>query len=185
MQACSSAAFAIFVTTAKAEAAVDCLTMAGFSSRDVSVLLCDKGQPREFVTEQNTKAPEGASAGAGFGGMVGGTLGLLVGIGALAIPGFGALIVAGPLMASLAGLGLGGAVGGFVGALVGMGIPEYEAKLYDGRVRNGAVLLAIRCADADQILQAKQLLKTLGAEDIATCGEDLIGSADLDDGRAA
>ncbi len=184
MQACHSSAFAIFTTTARAEAAVDRLAAAGFSGRDLSVLLCDKGEPREFVTEQNTKAPEGATAGAGVGGVVGGTLGLLVGIGALAIPGLGPLIVAGPIMTSLAGLGIGGAVGGLVGALVGMGIPEFEAKLYDGRVRGGAVLLAVRCADADQVLQAKHLLKDLGAEDIATSGE-LIDGAGLDEEHAA
>jgi hypothetical protein len=158
--------------------------MAGFPNRDVSVLLCDKGGLREFVTEQNTKAPEGASAGAGVGGMVGGTLGLLAGMGALPIPGLGSLIVAGPLMASLAGLGIGGAVGGFVGALVGMGIPEFEARLYDGRVREGSVLLAVRCTGAEQVLQAKQVLQETGAEDIACCGEESSDSADFDD-RAA
>jgi len=179
MQDCNSAAFAIFTTTARAEDAVDRLTAAGFSNGDVSFLLCDKGQPREFVTEQNTKAPEGATAGAGVGGVVGGTLGLLVGMGALAIPGLGPLIVAGPIMASLAGLGVGGAVGGFVGALVGLGIPEFEAKLYDGRVREGAVLLAVRCCGTEQVLQAKHLLKELGAEDIACCGEDSSYSAVL------
>ena len=185
MQACNSAAFAIFTTTASAEAAVDRLTMAGLTNHDVSVLLCDKGEPRDFVTEQNTKAPEGATAGAGVGGMVGGTLGFLVGLGVLAVPGLGPLIVAGPILASLAGLGIGGTVGGFVGALVGMGIPEFEAKLYDGRVRNGAVLLAVRCAGAEQILQAKEVLKEIGAEDIAICGEDSISDVDLDEGRAA
>jgi hypothetical protein len=183
MQACKSAAFAIFTTTAGAEAGVDRLAAAGFSKRDVSILLCDKGEPREFVNEQNTKAPEGATAGAGVGGVVGGTLGLLMGIGALAIPGLGALIVAGPILASLAGLGIGGAVGGLVGALVGMGIPEFEAKLYDGRVREGAVLLAVGCARAEQVLQAKQVLKEVGAEDIATGGEEPID--DLDADRAA
>jgi hypothetical protein len=185
MQNCNSAAFAIFATTATAEAALDRLALAGFSNQDVSVLLCDKRESREFVTENNTKAPEGATAGAGVGGVVGGALGLLVGMGALAIPGFGPLIVAGPIMASLAGLGIGGAVGGFVGALVGMGVPEFEAKLYDGRVRDGAVLLAVRCGSAEQMLNAKEVLKKAGAEDIASCSEESSSSADLDDDRAA
>ena len=183
MTACDSAAFAIFTTTTGAQAAVQRLAAAGFSNQDISALLCDKA--REFVTEQNTKAPEGATAGAGLGGMVGGTLGLLAGMGAFAIPGLGPLIVAGPLMASLAGLGLGGAVGGLIGALVGMGIPEFEATLYDGRVRQGAVLLAVRCAGAEQVAQAKEVLKAMGAEDVATCGEEPITRAELDDDRAA
>jgi hypothetical protein len=183
MQVCNSAAFAIFTTTLAVEAAMDRLAMAGFSNADVSVLLCDKGGLREFVSEQNSKAPEGASAGVGAVELAAGTLGLLVGIGALAIPGWGPLIVAGPIMASLASSGAGGA-GGLVGALVGIGIPEFEAKLYDGRVREGAVLLAVRCPGADQVLRAKQVMKEVGAQDIACCGEDSTTSVEFED-RAA
>ena len=105
------------------------------------------------------------------GGVIGGTLGLLAGIGALAIPGVGPLIAAGPIMASLAGLGIGGAVGGIVGALVGMGIPEYEAKRYEGAVKEGGTLLSVHCDTSDQIDAAKTALKETGARDIAATGE--------------
>jgi hypothetical protein len=105
------------------------------------------------------------------GGVVGGTLGLLAGIGALAIPGVGPFIAAGPIMGALAGLGVGGAVGGLIGALVGMGIPEYEAKRYEGRIKEGGVLLSVHCDTADQIKRAKELLKNAGAEDISSTGE--------------
>ena len=116
-----------------------------------------------------TKAAQGATAGAGVGGIVGGALGLLAGIGALAVPGVGPIIVAGPLMASLAGLGVGGAVGGLVGALVGMGIPEFEAKCYDSRLKDGAVLLAVHCASSDEVCRAREVLEAGGAQDIASC----------------
>src|ERR1700748_2628596 len=132
-----AAAFGIFSNVANAEAAIDGLTMAGFSSQAVSVLLSDKDEARVLTTANATINAEGAAAGAGVGGVVGGALGLLAGIGALALPGVGPFIAAGPIMASLAGLGVGGAVGGFVGTLVGMGIPEFEAKLYDARVKDG------------------------------------------------
>lgn len=164
-----SAAFGIFANRSNAEAAVDQLTQAGFSNREISALLSDLGESQDFATENRTKAPEGATAGAGVGGIVGGTLGLLVGIGALAIPGAGPLIVAGPLMASLAGLGVGGAVGGLVGALVGMGVPEFEARCYDTRLKDGGVLLAVHCANAEQVSKAKELLEAGGAEEIASC----------------
>jgi hypothetical protein len=130
----NAAVFGIFAIITSAEAAVDRLMAAGFSSQDVSVLISDNEGSKEFATEMNTKAPEGATTGAEVGGVVGGTLGLLAGMSALAIPGVGPLIAAGPIMATLAGLGVGGAVASLVGALVGLGIPEYEAKLYDGRV---------------------------------------------------
>jgi hypothetical protein len=140
------------------------------------VLLPDTHSSKEFAHEKNTKAPEGTAAGVTTGGVVGGTLGLLVGIGALAIPGLGPFIAAGPIMASLAGLGVGGAVGGLIGALVGMGIPEYEAKRYDGRVKDGGVLLSVHCDTADEIARAKELLKRTGAEDISSAGEKAASS---------
>ena len=105
---------------------------------------------------------------------MGGTLGLLAGIGALAIPGLGPFIAAGPIMAALAGLGVGGAVGGLIGALVGMGIPEYEAKRYEGRVKDGGVLLSVHCDTSDEISRAKDLLKQTGAEDISSAGEKAV-----------
>lgn len=169
MVATESAAFGILANRSNAEAAVDQLTRAGFSNQEISALLSDKIEPQEFAADNQTKAAEGATAGAGVGGIVGGALGLLAGVGALAIPGVGPIIVAGPLMASLAGLGVGGAVGGLVGALVGMGIPEFEAKCYDSRVKDGAVLLAVHCASSEEVRRAREVLEAGGAQDIASC----------------
>jgi hypothetical protein len=151
---------------------VDRLIHAGFVNDDVSVLMSDVRGTKDFAHEKATKAPEGTAVGVTTGGVVGGTLGLLAGIGALAIPGVGPLIAAGPIMGALAGLGVGGAVGGLVGALVGMGIPEYEAKRYEGRVKDGGVLLSVHCDTSDEISRAKVLLKETGAEDIASSGEE-------------
>jgi hypothetical protein len=117
-----------------------------------------------------------SASGVSVGGAVGGTLGLLAGIGALAIPGVGPLIAAGPIMAALAGLGVGGAVGDIVGALVGMGIPEYEAKRYEGRVKGGGILLSVHCDSSDEITRAKEILKATGAEDIASSGEKSVST---------
>src|SRR5579859_2322831 len=167
----NTAVFGIYPSTIQAERAVDRILAAGFSNNDISVLLPDSQSSKEFAHEKNTKAPEGTAAGVTTGGVVGGTLGLLAGIGALAIPGLGPFIAAGPIMASLAGLGVGGAVGGLIGALVGMGIPEYEAKRYEGRVKNGGVLLSVHCDTSDQISRAKDLLTATGAEDISSTGE--------------
>jgi hypothetical protein len=167
----NTAAFGIYPTRAAAESAVDQLIAEGFSNQDVSVLMADKQGSRDFAAEKNTKAPEGATTGAVAGGAVGGTLGLLAGIGALAIPGVGPLIAAGPIMAALAGMGVGGTVGGLVGLLVGMGIPEYEAKRYEGRVKNGGILLSVHCDNSEWVDKAKNILRTTGAEDIASAGE--------------
>ena len=139
----NTAVFGIYANTKSAEAAVDSLISAGFLNPDISVLLPDAESTRSFAHQKNTKAPEGTATGVGTGGAIGGTLGLLAGIGALAIPGVGPLIAAGPIMGALAGLGVGGAVGGIVGALVGMGIPEYEAKRFEGAVKDGGVLLSV------------------------------------------
>jgi len=125
---------------------------------------------KDFGVEKHTKAPEGAATGATAGGAIGGTLGLLAAIGVLAIPGIGP-IIAGPIMAALAGLGLGGALGGLTGALVGMGIPEYEAKRYEGHVKSGGVLLSVYCNSSDEISRAKDLLAQTGAQDIASSEE--------------
>jgi len=179
----NTAVFGIFKTTRQAETAVEALNTAGFSSQDVSVLFPDNKTTREFAHEKNTKAPEGATTGAVAGGAIGGTLGLLAGIGALAIPGLGPFIAAGPIMGALAGAGTGGAVGTLVGALVGMGIPEYEAKRYEGRVKDGGVLLSVHCDRSEEIDRAKEVLKQMGAEDISSAGEKSVSTHGVDKER--
>jgi hypothetical protein len=176
----NTAVFGIYKSSAQAERAVDRIIASGFSNNDISVLLPDSQSSKEFAHEKNTKAPEGTAAGVTTGGIVGGTLGLLAGIGTLAIPGIGPFIAAGPIMASLAGLGVGGAVGGLIGALVGMGIPEYEAKRYEGRVKDGGVLLSVHCDTSAEISRAKDLLKETGAEDISSAGEKAVSSHGVD-----
>ncbi len=177
----NTAAFAIFPNRAAAEGAVDRLTAAGFSNQDVSVLMSDREGSRDFATEKNTKAPEGTTTGGIAGGAVGGTLGLLAGLGALAIPGVGPLIAAGPIMGALAGLGVGGAVGGLVGALIGLGIPEYEAKRYEGRVKDGGILVSVHCDSSEEVSRAKDILKNAGGEDIASSGEKGVSTHTTDD----
>jgi hypothetical protein len=185
MQDKKTAVFGIYPSVAQAERAVDTLVTDHFSESDISVLLPDNESSREFAHEKHTKAPEGTTTGAVAGGTLGGALGLLAGIGALAIPGVGPLIAAGPIMGALAGVGVGGAVGGLVGALVGMGIPEYEAKRYEGRVKQGGVLLSVHCDTSDEITRAKKILKSTGAEDIASAGEEGVGAASADDRRGS
>ena len=138
--------------------------------------LPDSQGSKNFAHEKHTKAPEGTTTGVAAGGTIGGALGLLAGIGALAIPGVGPLIAAGPIMGALAGLGVGGAVGGLVGALVGMGIPEYEAKRYEGRLKEGGVLLSVHCGTSEKITRAKEILKRTGAADVASVGEEAVGA---------
>ena len=171
MESKNKAVYGIYPSAFEAERAVDTLMRAGFPNSDISVLLQDDQSTRDFAHKKDTKAPEGATTGGVAGGIIGGTLGLLAGIGTIAIPGIGPFIAAGPIMGGLAGLGAGGAVGGIIGALIGMGIPEYEAKRYEGRVKNGGVLLSVHCDTDDQIKRAKDLLKGTGAEDIASAGE--------------
>jgi hypothetical protein len=144
---------------------------AGFRATDISVLFPENVGTKDFAHEKGTKAPEGASTGAGTGMVVGGTLGWLVGIGALAIPGVGPFIAAGPIVAALAGAGVGGAVGGIGGALIGMGIPEYEAKRYEGRIIKGGILLSVHSDNSDWTSKAKTILEETGAEDISSAGE--------------
>jgi hypothetical protein len=167
----NTAVFGIYKSVSQAELAVDRIISGGFSNNDISVLLPDNQSTKEFAHEKNTKAPEGTTTGVTTGGVIGGTLGLLAGIGALAIPGVGPFIAAGPIMGALAGLGAGGAVGGLIGALVGMGMPEYEAKRYDGRVRDGGILLSVHCDDAEWVKRAKDILENSGAENISSSGE--------------
>src|SRR6202021_1847477 len=165
-------AFGIYSTRVGVENAVDALVRAGFPSPDISVLLPENlAGTKEMGTEKATKAPEGATAGVTAGGVIGGALGVLAGVGALAIPGVGPFIAAGPIMAGLAGLGIGGAVGGLVGALVGMGVPEYEAKRYEGRVKDGGTLLSAHCDTSEQVSRAKDILQSTGATDISSTGE--------------
>jgi hypothetical protein len=163
--------FGVYSSVTMAEAAASSLLQAGFMNDDISVLAPDQSGTRELGTTAATKAPEGASTGAATGGVLGGTLGLLAGIGMLAIPGVGPFIAAGPIVGALAGLGAGGAVGGFVGALVGMGIPEYEAKRYEGRIKEGGVLLSVHTSTSERVKLAKQVLERTGAEDISSSGE--------------
>src|SRR5579859_7222894 len=172
----NTAVFGIYPSTIQAERAVDRILAAGFSNNDISVLLPDSQSSKEFAHKKDTKAPEGTTTGATTGGAVGGALGLLAGIGALTIPGVGPFIAAGPIMGALAGLGAGAAVGGLIGALVGMGIPEYEAKRYEGRVKAGGVLLSVHCETSAEISRAKDLLKSTGAEDIASTGEKSVST---------
>lgn len=165
------AVFGIYPSLTSVEIGVDELKAGGFRNTDISVLFPESAGTRDFAHEKNTKAPEGASAGAGTGIVLGGALGWLMGIGALAIPGLGPFIAAGPITAALAGAGVGGAVGVISGALIGMGIPEYEAKRYEGQVRNGGILLSVHSDDSDWAKRAKEILKRTGAQDIASSGE--------------
>jgi hypothetical protein len=166
------AVFGIYTTRVAVENATDSLVQSGFPASDISVLLPESlGGPKDMGTEKATKAPEGTAAGATAGGVIGGTLGLLAGVGLLAIPGLGPFIAAGPIMAGLAGLGVGGAVGGLTGALIGMGIPEFEAKRYEGRLKTGGILLSVHCDTSEEIKRAKVVLERTGGEDVSSTGE--------------
>ena len=167
----NTAAFGLYPDRSQLEAGVNALIVAGFRSEDVSVLLPDNEGTKDLAHERNTKAPEGATAGVSAGGVLGGAFGLLVGLGALVIPGLGPFIAAGPIVSTLAGMGAGGTVGGLVGALAGMGVPEYEAKRYDGRVRKGGILVSVHCDNSAWASRAKDIMKSTGAEDIAVAEE--------------
>jgi len=167
----NTAVFGIYHTRDAAEEAVDALRRGHFRNTDISALFPDNAGTKDFAHEKNTKAPEGASTGAASGAVAGGVLGWLAGIGALAIPGIGPFIAAGPIVTALAGAGALGAFGGIVGALVGMGIPEYEAKRYEGRVKHGGILLSVHCDDHDWVKRGEEILKTTGAEDISSTSE--------------
>jgi hypothetical protein len=167
----NTAVFGIYPDRSAVEAALDILKAEGFRATDISVLFPDNQGTKDFGLEKGTKAPEGAVAGASSGAVIGGALGWLAGIGALAVPGVGPLLAAGPIVAALAGMGVGGTVGGVTGALVGFGIPEYEAKRYEGRVRRGGILLSVHCDNSEWAGKAKDLLDETGAEDVAATGE--------------
>lgn len=165
--------YAIVNSQAQAARIVDNLVNSGFSTNDISVLFPDKDSTHEFSHEKNTKAPEGAVAGASTGGILGGGLGLLAGIGALAIPGVGPLIAAGPLLAALSGAAVGASVGGIAGGLIGLGIPELEAKRFENRIVEGNILISVHAVDGTEVDRAKEILKNAEAEDIsvASLGE--------------
>lgn len=174
----SKSVFCLVDSETQAELIVDNLKAANFSNNDISVLFPDKTGTRDFAHEQHTKAPEGAATGAGTGGAVGGVLGWLVGIGSLAIPGVGPFIAAGPIMAALAGVGVGAAVGGLSGALIGMGIPEYEAKQYEGKVKGGNILISVHSDTGDETTRAKEIFERAGAHDISYTEEKGVGKDD-------
>ena len=163
----SKSVYGILPNESAAIRATDALKLAGFSPNDISALFPDKSGTKDFAHEQNTKAPEGAAAGAGVGGVLGGGLGWLMGIGALAIPGVGPFVAAGPIMAALSGAAAGAMVGGITGTLIGLGIPELEAKRYEGKVKDGNILMAVHAETSDEIDRAKEIFKNAGAEDIS------------------
>lgn len=176
----NTAVYGIYSTRSEAEMAVDRLVEGGFRNEDISVLLQDNVGTKDFAHTKETKAPEGTTAGALTGGAIGGTLGLLAGIGALAIPGVGPFIAAGPIMGTLAGVGSGGLVGGIVGALVGMGIPEFEAKRYEGQIKSGGILLSVHADSGEWTRKAKEILKHTGAKDVSSTGESSADYAESD-----
>lgn len=164
----------------QAENIVGRLKSSGFSTNDISVLLPDQEGTRDFAHEKNTKAPEGTATGAGAGGVVGGTLGLLAGIGLLAVPGVGPFLAAGPIMAALSGAAVGAAVGGVAGGLIGLGIPEYEAKRYEGKVKAGNILISVHADRADQVNLVKKVFEDAGAQDISSTGEASVPAKSAD-----
>jgi hypothetical protein len=167
----NTAVFGIYPDRLSVEEAVEQFRIAGFRGTDLSVLFPDNKGTKDFAHEKNTKLPEGATTGGLAGGITGGVLGWLTGIGALAIPGLGAFIAAGPIVAALAGAGAVGALGGIIGALAGLGIPEYEAKRYEGRLREGGILFSVHCDDSAWVKRAKALMGSTGAQEISSASE--------------
>jgi hypothetical protein len=170
--------FGIVGSRPQAESLVTALQGAGFTSNDISVLFPDKGATRDFAHKEGTKAPEGAVVGGGVGGVAGGVLGLLAGIGTIALPGLGMLIAAGPVMATLGGAAVGAAAGGLVGALVGMGIPEVQAKIYEGKLRDGNILVSVHTDDAKRVDAAKRIFESQGAKDVHATTEASVPKSD-------
>jgi hypothetical protein len=179
----NTAAFGIYPNEARVRDAVEALQRESFRLTDISVLFPHNEGTKDFAHEKGTKAPEGAAAGAGTGAVIGGALGWLAGVGAIAIPGVGPFLAAGPIMAALAGAGVGGTAGGLVGALIGMGIPEYEAKRYVGRIRKGGILLSVHCDNSEWTSKAKDILERTGAEDVSSAGEASADFAESDKPR--
>ncbi len=167
----NTAVYGIYRDTVALSSGLEKMRAAGFRSTDISVLMPENVGTKDFAHEKDTKAPEGTTTGVVAGGVIGGALGWLAGIGALAIPGLGPFIAAGPIMGLLAGAGAVGTVGGVIGALIGMGIPEYEAKRYEGRIRDGGILLSVHCDNSEWVKRAEDIMKATGAEDISSAGE--------------
>lgn len=165
------AAFGIFPDQETVNEAIETLRTAGFRQTDVSVLFPENLGSKDFAHERHSKAPEGAVAGGGSGAVLGAAFGWLVGAGALLIPGLEAMHAAGPVMGMMGGMGAGVAFGGLAGALFGSGVPEYEAKRYEGRVRKGGILVSVHCDNAEWSKAARDILKRTGARDISTTGE--------------
>lgn len=165
------AVFGLYRTKIEIEDAVEALKESGFRNTDVSVLMPENIGTKDLADEKHTKAPEGATAGAASGAILGGALGWLAGIGALAIPGVGPFLAAGPIIAALAGVGAAGAIGGVSGALIGSGMPEYEAKRFEGRIKHGGILLSVHCDGEEWVKRAKAVLVRTGAEDVASSSE--------------
>ena len=179
----NTAAFGIYSNEISLRTGVEALEREGFRREDISVLFPENQGTKDFAHEKGTKAPEGAATGAGSGAVVGGVLGWLAGVGSLAIPGVGPFLAAGPIMAALAGAGVGGAVGGLTGALIGAGIPEYEAKRYEGLVKNGGILMSVHCDDSDWTSKAKDILERTGAADVSSTSEASADFAESDKPR--
>jgi hypothetical protein len=167
----NTAVFGIYANVSGAEQAVAEMKAAGFRNADISVLLPENVGTKDLAFVKGTKAPEGTATGAASGAVIGGALGWLLGIGALAIPGLGPFIAAGPIMAALGGVGVGGAIGGLTGALVGMGIPEYEAKRYEGLVKDGGILISVHADDSKWTKLAKEIMERTGASNVSSTGE--------------
>lgn len=174
----SKAVICITKTQIQAETLVARLEKAGVSTSDISVLMPDKGESRDFAYEHNTKAPEGATIGGSAGGVAGGVLGLLAGIGALAIPGVGPFIAAGPIMAALSGAAVGATIGGIAGALIGLGMPEYEAKQYEAKVKDGNILVSVHTYDGDEAKRIEEIMEDAGAEDVSITGEEDVSDSE-------
>ena len=168
----NTAVFGIYSNRTSAEEGIESLKANGFRNTDISVLFPENVGSKDLAHEKSTKAPEGVTAGAGSGALIGGVLGWLVGIGTLSIPGLGLFVAAGPILGLLAGAGAGGTVGGIIGGLVGLGIPEYEAKRYEGRIRKGGILLSVHCDSSQWSDRAEKILEQTGAEDISTASEE-------------
>lgn len=167
----NTSVFGIFKTRMELENTLDQLRLAGYRAEDISVLLPENLGNKAMGTERATKSPEGAAAGGATGVVAGGVLGWLAGIGALAIPGVGPFIAAGPIMAALAGMGAGAVLGGATGALVGVGMPEFEAKRYEGLVRQGGILMSVHCDDREWTKRAEKILRDMGAQDVTATTE--------------
>jgi hypothetical protein len=177
--------FCIANSRPQAEQIVDQLKNADFCNNDISVLFPDKDSTHDFAHEKHTKAPEGIAAGASTGGVIGGALGWVAGIGALAIPGVGPFIAAGPIVAALSGAAVGAAAGGIAGGLIGLGIPEIEAKRYEGKIKQGNLLISVHTENSEDITQAKDIFTKAGAQDICVTGEASTPTQSKAAGRAS